>query len=135
MGSQDDVTLLNNDSQRTDSATRLNNDIRRIGEKIEHISIQGRRDYDQRRIENEKIKQEEFDMTKRRDDGRLNDEHRFMSINDFEHRPLVPSRSPMRSPLRGPESPGAQSPQDARAQIYGSRGRDLYYNEERGGWM
>ncbi|KAF2109298.1 hypothetical protein BDV96DRAFT_652145 [Lophiotrema nucula] len=83
-------------SGELDGATMLNNDIQRISEKIDDMGIGRMRNYE-RRIENEKIKQDEFSMTKRVDDSYR------LTENDFVGRPLVPNRSPLRSPT-GPNN-------------------------------
>ncbi|KAF2192711.1 hypothetical protein K469DRAFT_731177 [Zopfia rhizophila CBS 207.26] len=91
-----------------DGATMLNNDIQRISEKIDGM---GRMRAYERRIENEKIKQEEFTKTKRMDESYR------LTESDYIQRPLVP----IRSPLRSPASPQAFSPQG-------------YYPDEKSGW-
>ncbi|KAF2741295.1 hypothetical protein EJ04DRAFT_480562 [Polyplosphaeria fusca] len=100
-----------------DGATMLESDIRRIGEKIDDM---GRVRALERKIENEKIKQDEFAMTKRVDDSYR------LTESDFRARPLVPIRSPLRSPAEPRASPQmhAQTTMPVRG----------YYADERNGW-
>ena len=95
-------------------ATLLNEDIRRISEKINdmHMSSSQTASHSphrlyERRIENEKLKREDFDMTKRMDGSfRLtqSDYAYQRGGNNGMQPPLVPLRSPHRSPLRSPAS-------------------------------
>jgi hypothetical protein len=100
-----------------DGATMLESDIRRIGEKIDNMSLIRAHE---RRIENEKIKQDEFSITKRMDDSYR------LTESDFRERPLVPNRNP----LRAPTSPRS-SPQTLPIQNFSTR---TYYPNERNGW-
>lgn len=78
------------DTATLDDATMLNQDIRRISEKINDMTLSGnqaRRDYE-RKIENEKTKQEEFGVTKRNID-----ESYRLTESDYAQRPLPPLRT------------------------------------------
>lgn len=107
------------EGQTIDGATMINDDIQRISEKIEGMSINTRREYE-RKIENEKIKQEEFSMTKRMDDSYR------LTESDFQQRPLVPMRSPMRSPLRSEVHPEGNA---------FSPNRGYFPNDGKNGWV
>ncbi|KAF2476439.1 uncharacterized protein BDR25DRAFT_339446 [Lindgomyces ingoldianus] len=134
-------TMRSEDAQSLDGTTMLNNDIRRISEKIDDM---GRMRQYERRIENEKIKQEEFGKTKRDQSYRLTE-------SDFVDRPLVPSRSPLRSPASPasphvygnyqPMSPHAMSPQAMSPHALSPQGyvpqtlsNRVYYQEDKPGW-
>lgn len=72
-----------------DGATMLNHDIRRISEKINDMTVSGtraRREYE-RKIENEKMKQEDFAATKRMDESYR------LTESDYAQRPLPPLRT------------------------------------------
>lgn len=103
---------------------RLNNDIQRISEKIDSMSTtsnnNSRRNYE-RKIENEKIKKEEFGITKRREaDGRYK-----TGEEEYVQRPVVPLRSPLRSP----------TPSGMRQEQGFERSGNGGYEEERAGWL
>ncbi|ORY19845.1 hypothetical protein BCR34DRAFT_595291 [Clohesyomyces aquaticus] len=112
-------TMTSDEARRLEGATILNNDIRRISEKIEDM---GRMRTYERRIENEKIKQEEFGKTKRDQSYRLTE-------SDYVERPLVPNRSPLRSPPPGPFTGGGAAVGGAgnngSYQSMGPRGREF----------
>ncbi|KAF2867194.1 hypothetical protein BDV95DRAFT_598314 [Massariosphaeria phaeospora] len=104
-----------------DGVTMMNNDIRRISEKIDNMSDAARpRQYD-RRIENEKIKQEDFGKTKRMDDSYR------LAETEYASRPLVPDRSPLRSPV-SPAAGYQYGEGGGPPQGYGQRG---YYEGRR----
>ncbi|KAF2007325.1 hypothetical protein P154DRAFT_558605 [Amniculicola lignicola CBS 123094] len=118
------------DRDTMDGATLLQSDIYRISEKIDEM---GRSRRDERRLMNEKIKQEEFSMTKRVDESyRLteSDFSRGMSMNGHGGdgmagmAPLVPNRSPLRSPSQ----PGQRAPRG-----YFPPAREMV-DDGRGGW-
>ncbi|KAH7127053.1 hypothetical protein B0J11DRAFT_293132 [Dendryphion nanum] len=111
------VTSTSTLDNSLDGATMLDQDIRRISEKINDMTTNGsraRRDYE-RRIENEKTKQEEFGVTKRIDESYR------LTESDYAQRPLPPLRTQGRSPtspyMQQSYSPSQQQ-QDYTHQVY-----------------
>jgi hypothetical protein len=143
-------TTITRRSPMTPSSTQLDDDIRRISEKIEnmHTSMSNmeqhnRRNYhpayDTRKIDNEKLKREEFDMDmdmRKRMEGayRITEQNQYYGQRDYEYErerrefeqrqqpPTVPIRSPKRSPLREAAVAGVPKPQG-------------YFPDERTGWV
>lgn len=106
------------DSTTLDGTTLMNNEIRRLGEKIDNMGVSSRangraaaaqRDLDARR-ENDKVMQAEFAAQKADQTYRITE-------SDYVSRPVIPNRSPLRSPGGSLVSPISPSPMQ-------SRGRD-----------
>jgi hypothetical protein len=137
-----------------DGGTVLNEDIRRIGQKIEdmgrtraHERAQEGQIRHERRLENEKIKQEEFSKTKRPDDsyrladtdfeesGNFEDRH-YREVTGREYREEMegrrPPQVPPRSTLRSPSALGSHEfPEPPRGTGFAS---NRLYADERRGW-
>jgi hypothetical protein len=126
-----------------DGGTLLNEEIRRIGEKIEDMGRtrayerSQHRSYE-RRLDNEKIKQEDFNKTKRMDDSYRLTETDFEENGNFADRHyrevegrLTP-QVPPRSTLRSPSALGSHEfPEPPRGNGFAS---NRLYAEERRGW-
>lgn len=130
-----------------DGATMLQNDIRRISEKIDNMGIArhdsrlaAQRELEIRR-ENEKVMQNEFASKKIDNSYRLTE-------SDYVGRPLVPTRNPLRSPPgSGSVSPREQMASPRMEPLNGPQGYPMspqmysvpppgrgYYDEGKGGW-
>lgn len=114
-----------------DRDSRLDDDIRRISEKIDNMSTSHRREYN-RRVENEKYQKEEF-RGGRRMMGYDDSTYR-LTESDYVARPLVPMRSPHRTPLRSPDRMGMEGRMQTHppGNAFSTNG---HYAEERSGWV
>ncbi|KAF2752048.1 hypothetical protein M011DRAFT_393651 [Sporormia fimetaria CBS 119925] len=123
------------DAATLDGATMINEDIRRIGEKIDRMrmTVQGNGDLghrrgSERRVEKGKMRESGLDMAKGIDDSYR------LTQSDYERRPLppiIPLRSQHRSPLRehGPGYDEFQGMQGKRGDYFGG------YRDDRAGWV
>ena len=136
------------DSTTLDGRTVLNHEIRRLGEKIDNMSVSASRDHDRmavrRNLEARRL-QAEY-LAQKVEQYRVGE-------GDYVSRPVVPNRSPLRSPggtlvspveprMRGVEGRGGDehgypvSPQDfpVRSSSMAQEGRYQYEEERRQGW-
>ena len=136
------------DSTTLDGRTVLNHEIRRLGEKIDNMSVSASRDHDRmavrRNLEARRL-QAEY-LAQKVEQYRAGE-------GDYVSRPVVPNRSPLRSPggtlvspverrMRGVEGRGGDehgypvSPQDfpVRSSSMAQEGRYQYEEERRQGW-